>query len=90
MGMAEIPLRELRNHASEVVRRVEESGEELDVTINGRPAVKIVPLPRRPRFLPAEYLLEHQADPGLRDELRELLGDETTDDIEDPWDRYGR
>lgn len=87
--MAEIPLRELRNHASEVMRRVED-GEELDVTVNGRPVARLVPLPRRPRFLPAEFLLEHQADPGLRDDLRNLLSDETTDDIEDPWDRYGR
>lgn len=89
MGVTEIPLRELRNNTSEVLRRVEE-GEELNVTVNGRPVARLVPLPRRPRFLPAEVLLAHQADPGLRDELRELLGDETTDDLKDPWERYGR
>jgi hemoglobin-like flavoprotein len=32
----------------------------------------------------------HQADPGLLAELREMLGDETTDDIEDPWERPSR
>lgn len=34
--MTEIALRELRNNTSEVLRRVE-NGEELDVTVNGRP-----------------------------------------------------
>lgn len=87
--MAEIPLRELRNHTSEVLRRVED-GEELDVTVNGRAVARLVPLPRRPRFLPAEVLLAHPADPGLLDDLREILGDETTDDMKDPWERYGR
>lgn len=87
--MTEIPLRELRNHTSEVLRRVED-GEELDVTVNGRPVARLIPLPRRPRFLPAEELLKYQADPGLLDDLRELLGDETTDDLKDPWERYGR
>jgi prevent-host-death family protein len=85
--MTEIPLRELRNHASEVVRRVE-GGEELEVTVNGRPVIRLVPMSRRPRFLPAEVLLAHPADPGLLDDLRELLGSETTDDMKDPWERY--
>lgn len=87
--MTDIPLRELRNNTSEVLHRVED-GEELDITVNGRPVARLVPLPRRPRFLPAEVLLKHQADPGLRDELRELLGGETTDDLKDPWERYER
>jgi len=87
--MTEIPLRELRNHTSEVLRRVED-GEELEVTVNGRPVARLVPMPRRPRFLPAEVLLAHPADPGLLDDLREILGDETTDEMKDPWERYGR
>jgi prevent-host-death family protein len=87
--VAEIPLRELRNHTSEVLRRVEE-GEDLEVTVNGRPVARLVPMPRRPRFLPAEVLLAHPADPGLLDDLREILGEETTDDMKDPWERYGR
>jgi prevent-host-death family protein len=87
--VTEIPLRELRNNTSEVLRRVED-GEELEVTVNGRAVARLVPLPRRPRFLPAEVLLAHPADPGLLDDLREILGDETTDDMKDPWERYGR
>ncbi|MGH3701530.1 MAG: type II toxin-antitoxin system Phd/YefM family antitoxin [Pseudonocardiaceae bacterium] len=48
--MTEIALRELRNNTSEVLRRVE-NGEELDVTVNGRPVARLVPLPRRRAFL---------------------------------------
>jgi prevent-host-death family protein len=84
--MDEIALRELRNHTSEVLHRVE-GGEELTVTVSGRPVARLVPLPRRPRFLPWQQVLAHQTDPGLADELRELLPD-TTDDIEDPWSRH--
>jgi prevent-host-death family protein len=87
--VAEIPLRELRNNTSEVLRRVED-GEELDVTVNGRPVARLIPLPRRPRFLPLHQLLAHPADPGMLDDIREILGDETTDDMKDPWERYGR
>ncbi len=85
--MAEIPLRELRNHTSEVLRRVED-GEELDVTVNGRAVARLVPLPRRRPSLSWAEVQANQADHGLLDELRDLLGDETTDDIEDPWQRH--
>jgi hypothetical protein len=46
-----------------------------------------VPPVRCRRFLPAEEVLANQADPGLLDDLREMLGDETTDDMKDPWER---
>jgi len=76
----EIPARELRNHVSEVLRRVE-AGEELLVTVSGRPVATLVPIRHsRPRFLPAaEVLGWPKTDAGLRDELREMLS-ETTDD----------
>lgn len=82
--MTEIPSRELRNDTAGVLRRVE-AGESLTVTSNGRPVAQLVPVPRgRRSWLPREELirrLEHfQADPGLRDDLRELAG-ETTDDL---------
>lgn len=82
--MTQIPLRELRNHTSEVLRRVED-GEQLVVTVNGRGVAQIVPLPRRPRFLPAAQLLAHPADPGLQADLDELLGDDELEDLEAPW-----
>jgi prevent-host-death family protein len=83
--VTEIAVRELRNHTSDVLRRVD-SGEEITVTVNGRGVAQIIPLPRRRRFLPWQQVLAHQADPGLADDLRELLP-ETTDDVEDPWER---
>lgn len=86
--MTEIPLRELRNNTSEVLRRVED-GEELEVTVNGRPVARLVPMQRRPTFLPFEQLLAHPADPGLLDDIKAMRGDETTDDMKDPWERYG-
>lgn len=86
--MTEIPLRELRNDTSGVLRRVED-GERLIVTVSGRPVAQLVPLPRRKRYLTWEELTAAQADPGLYDELREMLPD-STDDIDDPWDRAQR
>jgi len=76
------PARELRNHVSEVLRRVE-AGERLTVTVNGRPVAELLPMDPRPRFVSwEEFLTWPKADPGLRDELREMLS-ETTDDL--PW-----
>lgn len=45
--MATVGLRELRQEASEIVRRVE-AGEEIDITVAGRLAARMVPAaPRR-------------------------------------------
>jgi prevent-host-death family protein len=41
-----IGLRELRQHASDIVRRVE-AGDTVTVTVSGRPAARIVPAGRR-------------------------------------------
>jgi prevent-host-death family protein len=86
--VTEIPLRELHNETSAVLRRVEE-GERLTVTISGRPVAQLVPLPRRRRYLTWEELVAVHADRGLLDDLREMLP-ETTDDSEDPWERAER
>jgi prevent-host-death family protein len=83
----EVSVRELRNHTSEVLRRVE-AGEPATVTVDRRPVARLVPLRRegRPRTMPLGELLARLAeigggaDPGLRDELREMLPD-TTDDV---------
>jgi prevent-host-death family protein len=40
-----VGLRELRQRASEIVRQVEE-GHEMTVTVQGRPAVRLVPITR--------------------------------------------
>jgi prevent-host-death family protein len=86
-GDWEVSVRELRNHTSEVLRRVE-AGEPATVTVDRRPVARLVPLRRseRPRSIPTAELfarlaaLGGGADPGLRDELKEMLPD-TTDDV---------
>lgn len=82
----EVSVRDLRNHTSEVLRRVE-AGEVLTVTVDRRPVARLVPLPRRRDSMPMDELLGRLkelgggADPGLRDELRDILTD-TTDDLD--------
>jgi prevent-host-death family protein len=44
--MAEVTVRQLRNHGSEVLDRVA-AGERLTVTRDGRPVAELRPLPRR-------------------------------------------
>ncbi|HEX6339098.1 MAG TPA: type II toxin-antitoxin system prevent-host-death family antitoxin [Jiangellaceae bacterium] len=82
---ARIPVRELRNHVSEVLRRVE-AGETLEVTVNNRPVALLVPTRARPRTVSTRHLLGsiRQADAGLRDDLAAELT-QTTDDLSDPW-----
>jgi prevent-host-death family protein len=44
--MAEVGLREMRQHASELVKRAER-GEQLTITVSGRPAAVLGPLHER-------------------------------------------
>ncbi|RZQ59343.1 hypothetical protein [Amycolatopsis suaedae] len=57
---------------------------------DGLGAALPVPPKRRKRFLPFEEVLSPQADPGLTAELKDLLGEETPDDLDDPWERAAR
>lgn len=79
--MSEVGLRELRQDASGLVRRVQD-GEELTVTVSGRPAARLVPAqPRRwRRFDEVSELFAGPGDPSLLRQ-RELLDDE----LRDPW-----
>lgn len=82
--MSEVASRELRNDTAGVLRRVQ-AGEEVVVTVKGKPVAQLVPLQRtRRRWLPrselAHRLRAAQADPGLRDDLASLAGD-TTDQL---------
>jgi len=81
--MTDIPARELRNDVSAVLRRVEH-GERLRVTVSGRAVAQLLPLPARPRSMAWDALFHGserwRADPGLADELSELLPG-TTDDL---------
>ncbi len=81
--MGDVPVRELRNDVSAVLRRVE-AGERLRITVSGRPVAELVPLPLRPTSVPWEDLQRSLrgalADPGLAAELAALNPD-TTDDV---------
>ena len=84
-GDWEVSVRDLRNHTSEVLRRVE-TGEPATVTVDRRPVARLMPLTRRRGSMPTGELLARLteigggADPGLRDELRDILTG-TTDDL---------
>ncbi len=91
--MTEIPLRELRNDTSAVLRRVED-GESFTVTVSGRAVAQLVPLQRRRRFIPWDefraMIATSGADPGLLEDVRDILAETTVEDIEDPWKRAAR
>lgn len=50
-----IPQRELREHTTEVLRRVEQ-GERLEITVNGRPVAELGPIDTRREFVPSDEL----------------------------------
>ena len=81
--MAEVASRELRNDTRGVLRRVE-AGEDVVITVDGRPVAELRAIAARPRWLPRERLMAElkgrQADPGLAEDLRRLAPD-TTDDL---------
>ena len=81
--MTEIPLRELRNDISRVLRRVE-AGERLTVTVDGRPVADLVPHSGRRTFVSREELVRlleaRRPSPNLRDDVRRAIPD-TTDDL---------
>jgi prevent-host-death family protein len=74
--MAEVAVRDLRNHGGEILDRVA-GGETAIVTRDGRPIAELRPLPRRP--LPAALLLARwrpvpAVDPTqLRADIDEVL-----------------
>jgi prevent-host-death family protein len=76
-----VSVRELRNTVSEVLRRVE-GGEHVTVTVDRRPVAQLVPLARR-RKVPVTkaraIAARHAADPGLLEDLHDLLSESTDD-----------
>ncbi len=82
-GMATVGLRELRQDASELVRRVE-GGEEIDITVAGRLAARIVPAaPKRwQRWDDIADLFDGRADADWKRD-RDLIDQSVTD----PWER---
>ncbi len=83
--MTIVGLRELRQDASELVRRVE-GGEEIDITVAGRLAARLVPAaPRRwQRWNDLADLFSGRADPDwVRD--RDVIDQS----VANPWERAG-
>lgn len=77
-----VGLRELRQHANDLVRRAE-AGETLTITVNGRPAAVLKPVERQ-QWRKAEDiagLFMHDGASRGWNEIRDLLDDEPRD----PW-----
>ena len=76
-----IGLRELRQNASELVRRVER-GERIEVTVSGRPSAMLVPAESRRwrTWTDVSSVFEGPADPDWEDD-RALISQE----LRDPW-----
>jgi prevent-host-death family protein len=83
LAVTSVGLRELRQDASEIVRRVE-SGEEIEVTVAGRLAARIVPAaPRRwQRWEDVADVIRGRADADW-DRDRDLIDQA----IVNPWER---
>jgi prevent-host-death family protein len=81
--MANVASRELRNNTRELLARVE-AGEEVAITVDGRPVATLQPVGSRPRWMPrsefVKRIVGHQADPGLTGELH-LLASDSPDDL---------
>ena len=78
-----VGLRELRQDASDLVRRAE-AGEEIEITVAGRPAARLVPAkPRRwNEWDVIEALFNGPADPDWERD-RDLVDQS----VDDPWPR---
>ena len=81
--MASVGLRELRQDASELVRRVQ-NGEEIEITVAGRLAARMVPaVPRRwQRWDDIAGLFAGRPDPDWESD-RELIDQS----VRNPWER---
>jgi prevent-host-death family protein len=82
-----VGVRELKQNASRVVSDVERHGPVV-VTVNGRDAVVMTPLPGRHRWVPAaEALLFWESVDKDSGWAKELEQQRDTDLLRDPWDR---
>ncbi len=81
--MRVVASRDLRNKTRSLLDRVA-AGEEITITVDGRPVALLGPLPLCTRWMARDAfvrnVLGHRTDPGLADDLAELAPD-TTDDL---------
>lgn len=80
-AMEVVGLRELRQDASDLIKRVE-AGEEIAITVAGRPAARLVPAASR-TWRVWQNVAEVFAGPG--DPSWSADRDEIADDVRDPW-----
>ncbi len=76
-----IPQKELRNNIGQVLRRAEE-GEEMTITVSGRPVAHLGPV-RRAHWVPSNRLAEIWSlppDPTFERDLERMGGE-----MVDPW-----
>lgn len=80
--MEEVGLRELRQNASDLVRRVQD-GEEITITVAGRPGARLIPAAPHTwrQWTDIADLFTGPADPAW-DADRDLIDQQ----IHDPWD----
>lgn len=79
--MSTVGLRELRQNASDLVRRVEE-GEEITITVAGRPGARLVPATPRAWRQWADIA---ELFSGPADGTWEADRDRIAQDVRDPW-----
>lgn len=81
--MSSVPVRDLRNHTAEVVRRAQ-AGERVTITVNGNPVATLAAVERvEQAYLTKDELLAMRPaapDVDLDRHIRELTS-ETTDDL---------
>jgi prevent-host-death family protein len=80
--MATVPQKDLRNNISDVLRRAE-GGEEITITVSGRPVAQLGPLRKRQWVKGAELaaLADLPPDPTLMEDIEKFKGG----DFHDPW-----
>ena len=80
-----VGLRELRQEASDLVRQVQ-SGEEIEITVSGRPAARLIPAaPKRwQRWSDIAELFRGRSDPDWPRDVG--LVDHS---VANPWERSG-
>jgi prevent-host-death family protein len=80
--VATIPQKELRNHVGEVLRRAE-GGEEITITVSGRPVAQLGPARTRQwvKGSALAALAELPPDPTLMADIEKFGGE----DFYDPW-----
>ena len=81
--MGEIGLREMRQHASDLVRRAQ-AGEQVTITVAGRPAAVLGPVSPRTwrRWDDIAGIFAQSTDPAWADD-----SDLVDNALVDPWDR---